>query len=168
MSPSVRDEETGQLLSTRTCESCRQRKIKCSRELPRCVICERSSKECTYPERVLKPGPKLGSSQGQRKRRRESAGDQLFDASSKALRRTSNSSHQSNHNNEDSIVPTSSTQHPNDIQTLSFIIHPSHESCSPEQHHETVMSAAPPVDDETLVSLSCYTLGMEPGYLKHL
>ena len=168
MSPSVRDEETGQLLSTRSCESCRQRKIKCSRELPRCVICERSSKECTYPERTLKPGPKIGSSQGQRKRRRESAGSQLLDASRKALRRTSDSSRQSNRDDEDSIVPTSSTQHPNDIQTLSFIIHPSHESCSPEQHHETVMSAAPPVDHETLVGLSCYTLGIEPECLKHL
>ncbi|KAL1868229.1 hypothetical protein VTK73DRAFT_3791 [Phialemonium thermophilum] len=42
------------------CQSCRRRKLKCSRELPACSQCLRHARECLYPARQ-KPGVKAGA-----------------------------------------------------------------------------------------------------------
>ncbi|KAH7129698.1 fungal-specific transcription factor domain-containing protein [Dactylonectria estremocensis] len=61
-----REDERGS--STIACHSCRRRKVKCDRQLPRCHVCIQTDQTCKYPLRSLKPGPKIGSIQRSRKR----------------------------------------------------------------------------------------------------
>ncbi|KIV81157.1 hypothetical protein PV11_08596 [Exophiala sideris] len=46
-----------------SCEACRRRKAKCDRKIPSCSLCLKSSQECCYPSKRLRPGPKTGSTQ---------------------------------------------------------------------------------------------------------
>ncbi|KAI1617879.1 fungal-specific transcription factor domain-containing protein [Exophiala viscosa] len=46
-----------------SCEACRRRKAKCDRKVPSCSLCLKSSQECSYPSKRLRPGPKTGSIQ---------------------------------------------------------------------------------------------------------
>ncbi|KAL3444276.1 fungal-specific transcription factor domain-containing protein [Aspergillus insuetus] len=43
------------------CNSCRKRKLRCSRELPACQHCRKSASECTYETKRAKPGMKAGA-----------------------------------------------------------------------------------------------------------
>ncbi|KAK5943681.1 hypothetical protein PMZ80_004689 [Knufia obscura] len=52
-------EESGQ--SSFACSHCRRQKVKCDRSLPSCANCNKSSRPCTYPLTVQKPGPKAGT-----------------------------------------------------------------------------------------------------------
>ncbi|TVY40018.1 hypothetical protein LOCC1_G004739 [Lachnellula occidentalis] len=72
-SSSSREEEAR--VSHIACHMCRRRKIRCGRELPCCEVCERTSQVCEYPAQILKPGPKIGSTQRSRKRRRTHRGN---------------------------------------------------------------------------------------------
>ena len=54
-----------------SCQECRRRKIKCSRQLPACASCRNSSMSCAYPSHPLKPGPKPGQLRRSKKRRLE-------------------------------------------------------------------------------------------------
>lgn len=64
--------------STIACQVCRRRKIKCGRELPHCNLCQQSLQNCTYPEKPLRPGPKIGSTQNPRKRKSRSKRSLVF------------------------------------------------------------------------------------------
>lgn len=44
-----------------SCRACRSRKVRCSRESPRCLNCRACDQSCEYPSKTLKPGPKRGS-----------------------------------------------------------------------------------------------------------
>ena len=55
------------------CQSCRTRKVRCSRDVPSCKDCQICGQSCIYPSKILKPGPKAGSVH---KRRRISIQDQ--------------------------------------------------------------------------------------------
>jgi len=52
-------EESGQ--SSFACSHCRKQKVKCDRLLPSCANCNKSSRPCSYPLTVQKPGPKAGT-----------------------------------------------------------------------------------------------------------
>ncbi|KAJ9633596.1 hypothetical protein H2204_006802 [Knufia peltigerae] len=43
------------------CQACRNRKVRCSKEVPCCSNCRAILQVCHYPPAVLKPGPKVGS-----------------------------------------------------------------------------------------------------------
>ncbi|KAL4972306.1 hypothetical protein BDW66DRAFT_8029 [Aspergillus desertorum] len=43
------------------CNSCRRRKLRCSREMPACQHCRKSASECYYETRRAKPGMKAGA-----------------------------------------------------------------------------------------------------------
>ena len=43
------------------CSHCRRQKVKCDRTLPTCSNCNKSTRECSYPLTVQKPGPKAGT-----------------------------------------------------------------------------------------------------------
>ena len=65
----VSDNEAARSRSSIACQICRKRKIKCGRELPQCTLCKQSLQNCVYPEKALRPGPKIGSTQIPRKRK---------------------------------------------------------------------------------------------------
>ncbi|TVY86748.1 hypothetical protein LAWI1_G007124 [Lachnellula willkommii] len=77
-SSSSREEEPR--VSHIACHMCRRNGLvlttcRSGRELPCCEVCERTSQACEYPAQVLKPGPKIGSTQRSRKRRRTHRGN---------------------------------------------------------------------------------------------
>ena len=49
-SPSVQSENVKNTRARRACKRCQQRKIRCSGHRPKCVHCEKTGEECTYPE----------------------------------------------------------------------------------------------------------------------
>lgn len=59
--PSAAGAMTGTNKTKIACHSCRTRKVKCSRDVPSCADCQTCGQACTYPSRVLRPGPKAGS-----------------------------------------------------------------------------------------------------------
>ena len=170
--------DPGEVRSGTSCHVCRKRKVRCGRELPRCLVCEQSSQKCEYPERV-KPGPRIGTSQKNRKRPRQNQ-----DAEKSRSPRRRRQSQGSTPGPTDEIVnqapgSTSQSSSPADlrklfehIQPLSFIMHPSHESCSADRPpHRPVWT--PPrhsasQSDEPLVTASCYALGITPDILTKL
>ncbi|KPI41407.1 uncharacterized protein AB675_9135 [Cyphellophora attinorum] len=114
-------------LSKIACHNCRKRKVKCDRELPACSICSYNNQVCSYPDRVLKPGPKLGSKNARSKRRRSSVDDDTLQGDRHPHQPGSGTGP------ECSPMPGSpATLNDNrEMQSLSFIIHPSHELTSP-------------------------------------
>ncbi|KAM5357120.1 hypothetical protein ACJZ2D_016592 [Fusarium nematophilum] len=60
----------GEGTSHLSCETCKRRKAKCDRILPRCTLCDKTSRPCAYPSIRMKPGPKLGSRQRNPRRTR--------------------------------------------------------------------------------------------------
>jgi Fungal Zn(2)-Cys(6) binuclear cluster domain len=166
-------EETGEPHSTIACHVCRKRKIKCGRELPRCAMCEQSSQECAYPQRAARPGPKIGSSQLKRKRnhernysnsnRRQSQNYREDESSENAKAATAPSSP------NPSETSGASYERAKTIQSLSFIIHPSHESCSPEDvQTRTPQVAQAPSKGETAVTAICSALSISPDLMNRL
>ena len=139
------DNENGSPSSVMACYMCRKRKIKCSRELPSCAICERSSQPCSYPSRAGRPGPKIGSTQAPRKRHRPSVEEDDPRGRNKhrldLQQREQDSSDNESTNlsgplPDTSMSSASSYRQIQEMQSLSFIVHPSHESCSPEDAQE--------------------------------
>lgn len=47
-----------------SCQGCRRRKLKCSRESPTCSQCQRLSSPCVYDNKRSKPGLKTGAVEG--------------------------------------------------------------------------------------------------------
>jgi hypothetical protein len=176
MSHVIMNEETGELCSSLACHVCKKRKIKCGRELPQCRLCEQSAQTCTYPHRALRPGPKLGSTQQGRKRRRESQLPQERRSSEYRAQ-----SHQLSPDDDDSsrdslLSPghsagsADSEKHTQRMHSLSFIIHPSHECCSPDEVHEkpSLLATGGLGNEEHLLTSTCYALSLTPGVLDGL
>lgn len=174
MSTTIIDTETGELRSAIACHICRKRKIKCGRELPQCMKCAMSSQGCEYPERIHKPGPKMGSSQSPRKRKSVASTEESMVQSKRSRSHLSREDIQSPQASRQlptpqaSLSASSPENNPKVMQSLSFIVHPSHEVCSPEERSEAgVMSRFASIDD-TLLNSSCYALGIDPNSLGRL
>ncbi|KAL3959659.1 hypothetical protein ACCO45_004776 [Purpureocillium lilacinum] len=58
-----------------SCHSCRRRKVRCDRERPRCQACEQTNQDCEYPLGPMKPGPKIGTLQRRKRKRRDDQAD---------------------------------------------------------------------------------------------
>ncbi|RDL38598.1 uncharacterized protein BP5553_02938 [Venustampulla echinocandica] len=177
MSNATMDEETGELRSNIACYVCRKRKIKCGREIPHCSICEQSSQSCYYPGRAARPGPKIGSTQNGRKRQRDSSN--LEKGNSKPSKRHAVEPLEGakNENTEvggdytspnHSVTSTTSYKQVKDMQSLSFIIHPSHECCSPEEEQAQVHTPDPPSNEEPMLTATCYALDISPDIMNRL
>jgi len=69
---------------------------------------------------------------------------------------------------EGSLTSSSPPKQSKDIQSLSFIIHPSHESCSPEQRNDATPLSEPTGGKENILALCCYSLGVNPNHLDRL
>jgi len=157
----ARNEETGEIRSILACHLCRRRKIKCTRELPCCAICEQTSQQCAYPERMSKPGPKLGSTQILRKRKHDSLKHRQEHASP-----TRDGSRAQDYSSPSSpLRSTFTTARSNNIQSLSFIVHPSHESCSPEVPSNSMTVGREADDEQPLLTSSCFSMGIDPVHL---
>jgi hypothetical protein len=159
-------------LSKIACHNCRRRKVRCDRRLPGCSICGQNGQTCTYPEKMLKPGPKLGSKNNRYKRRRLSAnGDQSDQDDDNILtdEQTDCASSETGKGPHSrlSINSPNALKDAKEIQSLSFIIHPSHETTSPDQ--QPVASAEPsPNSNDSLIIASCATMGIAPRLLPGL
>lgn len=161
----VMNEATGTYSSTITCTMCRQRKIKCSREVPCCMVCRRSAQQCHYPETAKRPGPRVGYVQGTRQK--SSSGTKGNGGEKRKRSRSSTSNveirgiedceDREAAQSESSASPSSET-----IHSLSLIIHPWHTSYVAE-----VKGTSPPTASYSstheidLVRSSCLLLGIE-------
>jgi len=162
-------------ISRISCHGCRKRKVKCNRELPSCSICRQSSQRCSYPKRILKPGPKIGSTNTACKRKRAGNHESHRREFRGAQSITSEESIQKEHPQIPESGPTSSgvssksLRHSKDIQSLSFIIHPSHESCSPEERSCRPTSVGQMPGNETpLLIEACLAFGVVPEIMRAL
>jgi hypothetical protein len=61
LQPCTNENEPPPMEHRRACRPCRVRKVKCSKEFPKCLNCRNCGEPCVYPSTVLKPGPKRGS-----------------------------------------------------------------------------------------------------------
>jgi hypothetical protein len=162
LSTIAEDEEARGSRSTPACNLCRRRKIRCSRELPRCAICEQTSQQCAYPERISKPGPKLGSTQvGRRRKHTTCTHDQEHASSPKHRSRLEGGDRSA------SLSPMSTSRATgiDDLQSLYYIVHPSHESCSPDQAHNSRTVVPVAHKGQTLLISSCSSLGIDSVHL---
>ncbi|KIV98124.1 hypothetical protein PV10_01804 [Exophiala mesophila] len=161
------------------CYVCRKRKVKCSKEYPQCTLCAQTLQTCEYPEKLLRPGPKIGSTQTPRKRKRQgetvqvnaSAPRQRIDSPLPPTLAPQDSPSPSRdlapspRGHVDLPEPDSPSPRP-DIQSLSFIIHPSHDSCS-DQRKDGSPGSNKQRSPESHVASSCFALGFNPGLLDH-
>ncbi|KAM0219270.1 hypothetical protein ACHAQD_006486 [Fusarium lateritium] len=162
------------------CNVCRRRKIKCGKELPHCLLCQQNSLQCDYPRELRRRGPKIGSTQKLRRRQRQHPKGRpgALDIPYKVPVET-----QEPHTQLQPPVvqqsasllaqlpqpPTSNipASSPN-IQSLSFILHPSHESYSPDDRRIQSPAGDAPSSEQNHVAASCHDLGFEPGCLGEL
>ncbi|CAI4218728.1 unnamed protein product [Parascedosporium putredinis] len=145
--------QEGSRKSIIACHSCRKRKVKCDREYPSCQVCEQTGQDCNYPLKPKKPGPKIGSLQRQKRRYQERQMQQNGD---QPLSRKSTSPpgpadedldmHSAiDLDGEDSDSQMGNVRNPEwttkrrnsklNINSLSFILHPSHEASTPKRTH---------------------------------
>jgi hypothetical protein len=176
------------------CYVCRKRKIKCGRELPSCVICQETEQECTYPARAMKRGPKIGSIHASSRKRQgkllspcrvfnrldltrliadakldKIGTSQLGAHSDESPSARSQQVSTSIGSPNESPIATASTPTPisRDMLNLSFILHPCHESVSPEQQ-ETASQPEHSIRQDKLLATSCRCLGLTPNHLSIL
>ena len=164
------DHDTSDLRrSKNACDGCRSRKVKCSKELPRCVNCQSCRQACTYPRKVLKPGPKLGSVHKRRILEHE-GGERYQSAPRKpwkdALREERDSVDVSGRefgaSDEDTLR---CSKH---MQTVSELCLPSNEVTSPESVATgTNLMASSPRPGHVLIS-TCRFLGLTVDTMKQL
>jgi hypothetical protein len=175
MSAIVIVKESTRARSIIACCKCRAQKIKCSRELPQCLICQTQKQQCSYPPRAQKPSPKVGSSQNTRRRRRQdheqrqASGTTLQDnfESENEDRRT-RLSHETSPSEQSSTSHTSYLKYSQHIQSLSYTIHPNHESCALEDGQDITPAVNPTYSKEAFLTSTCYLLGIGPDLMKHL
>ncbi|KAK5467898.1 hypothetical protein LTS15_000871 [Exophiala xenobiotica] len=174
------EEEGTQLRSAIACHVCRKRKVKCGRETPQCSLCQQSLQVCEYARKPLRPGPKIGSTQNPRKRKNRTA-DGEEDQTQERTRQPTSPAQQIRSDNSNttstripnsqdvSEAPESPARQADDIQALSFIIHPSHESCSSEKGKDDSPGSNSHSHSQqgSHVSASCYALGFSPVLLDH-
>lgn len=68
----------------------------------------------------------------------------------------------------ESQPPESPRRPVKNIQNISFIIHPSHESCSPEERDEESPGAVGQQPHENHLISTCHSLGLNPEHLHQL
>lgn len=156
-------------LSKVACQNCRIRKVKCSKELPRCLDCQNCQQTCSYPSEIQKPGPKLGSVH---KRRR--LDNHLQERSPRTPpKRTKNKEPRKEQSQRASPIPeptipdNEAQLRSKHIQSVSFLIDASHKPSAPE----SVWPTTPPTDfavcQNRLIS-TCNSLGVTPDSMKQM
>jgi hypothetical protein len=165
-SPASSRGEVTQGWSGIACFLCRKRKIRCSKDLPRCRLCKHSDLRCEYPERARKPGPKIGSSQKIRRARRATSIQEDNSVATESNARLARSSVRS------SLAHPNIATEPNrcllSMQTISFIIHPSQDSCVVENEPNSTPTGDSNCNDEPLLTATSYSLGINPDLMKQL
>ncbi|ETN40265.1 uncharacterized protein HMPREF1541_04541 [Cyphellophora europaea CBS 101466] len=167
----IRAEVGADALSKIACHSCRRRKVKCDRKLPHCSICTQNGQQCSYPERMLKPGPKLGSKNARHKRRRLSGSHDDDTELEYAVEQTEHSDPDPTEAPRRTVsISSSSTtlRNPKDIQSLSFIIHPSHESTSPQSQRIAESPNGRSPSSGSLVIAACAAMQIAPDMMNVL
>lgn len=157
------------------CHSCRTRKVRCSRDLPSCRDCQTCGQTCTYPSRILRPGPKAGSVH---KRRRVSVEAQAHtQAQSQASTSTSSwAPHAQDDIAEEHLPQERPPQYPSSppefgpverlirskhIRTLTELCHNTHESPSTDEspHFSPSVADSSP-NHANVLSDACNELGV--------
>ncbi|TGO06956.1 hypothetical protein BTUL_0378g00010 [Botrytis tulipae] len=156
----------GQMLAKVACKLCRKRKVKCNRELPRCQPCEKLQQGCVYPQHVQKPGPKLGTSQ--KNRRTANNHPEKRRKTSESFPNYLESEDDANCEGANSGVSPKSILRPSDMQSISLIIHPSHDSWPPVDKGDHILSTASEIHEEPALTSVSYSLGVAPGLIKKL
>jgi hypothetical protein len=174
------NETTGEAFTSIACYMCRKRKIKCNRLYPTCQNCTQNQQTCTYPRRVTKPGPKIGSIQSNRKRNEELplpeqakkpkiSGPTVV--SSTTLQQSllppppaqayAPSLPMQQARSPSASTPSTTASHlSRDITSLSFILHPSLEPRDLEPYNELNQSPDIATDDDSIISSACSALGV--------
>lgn len=114
------------------------------RKFPNCLVCEKTSQDCLYPEGPLKPGPKIGSLRQRKRTLNGNDEDQdNGDAERHATRPRLESQTETTTFTQRSPSPRSETERgvslmaeshdvpatvEGKVPDLAFILHPSHES----------------------------------------
>ncbi|KAH6999323.1 fungal-specific transcription factor domain-containing protein [Ilyonectria destructans] len=177
-------EEEAKRKSSITCHSCRRRKVKCNRELPYCQVCVDSGQTCEYPDRHLKPGPKIGALVfGSRAHlqsgrietvnlRRDADGDRGGQYSQGDVEQMSIPDRQTGPPSFEKTSNASTTLRDDEqcrgrrgsqlnINDLSFILHPSHEASTPEKSQSAAsVVEVVATEDESLYQKACFQLGL--------
>jgi hypothetical protein len=172
-----------------TCFSCRKRKIKCGRETPQCSQCRLGLHLCKYPDGVQKPGPKAGSA---RRARRPNGLDQDSNyrisgllgprSQDNTLRSISRcdgyttpsgeiTRGQCDDNTTPSLQPASgNTKDPqsDDIQRISYLIHPSHETIDLGRSNPIVKHHDKTQDEERPLLFACRALEVTEEVLDYM
>lgn len=163
----------GDLQLTLACCVCRKRKIRCGRELPCCLVCEQTYQVCEYPQRVSKPEPKIGTTRKSRKRQQESQ-DNARRQRRKSVSVASVDEELSDNISQTALFPEPMRQsnefreQSGRIQSLSFIMHPSHESCALDSERAPTITTNTQPDGDSLPTASCVALGITPYVMSEL
>lgn len=151
------------------CRACRSRKVKCSRESPKCLNCRASGQPCEYPSTILKPGPKRGSIH---KRRRHERPVPLAQPESRPTSTPSDSHSPENQlllSASSSCRPTSSKEenlvYSEHIQVVADLCQPTNEDLSPENPD---LPFEPAHRNEDILSLACNELGIEQALVEQM
>ncbi|KAK2685466.1 hypothetical protein QWA68_015694 [Fusarium oxysporum] len=155
------------------CFTCRERKVKCSRELPECSQCLACERPCKYPNSVRKPGPKLGSkhprtrsklSQNRRKRKQLGVLPEVG-----TLSEIIEWQNQSPSPTPEPSAPNTRESHASeDILSISHIIHPSHDTCSVDSFRLRSSRPDSGVEDETLLASTSHSLGVTQKAMREM
>ena len=165
------DHETSDLRrSKNACDGCRSRKVKCSKELPRCINCQSCRQRCNYPRKVLKPGPKLGSVH-KRRILEHQGGERYQSAPQKTWKDASREGRDSvdvSRRWELGVSDEDSLRCSKHMQTVSELCLPSNEVTSPESVATgTNLMASSPRPRHVLIS-TCRSLGLTVDIVKQL
>lgn len=176
--PTMVDETTGDAVTMIACYMCRKRKIKCNRIYPECSNCTQTQQTCTYPTRVTRPGPKIGSTQNSRKRTSEVLQDAEPAKRATVVSVTAAPSSVSSNVQQlpqpsvcpnivqQPLSPSASTHsttasHPSrDITSLSFILHPSLEPREHDPQSDAVVDMDSTRDNDSVITSACCVLGV--------
>ncbi|RFU34099.1 hypothetical protein B7463_g2204, partial [Scytalidium lignicola] len=161
--------------SKTSCNNCRKRKVRCTKEQPACLVCVSASQTCSYPALLRKRGPKIGSRQSKPRNRGDHQGSRRNnlsgDAGICAWNKGVHLSEEVIPEHEDVTPSTASlpsSRPKDDILALSYILHPTHEKLSPEGQQELPENATSKVGMESIFDSTCWHLGLTPQLLLHL
>lgn len=149
------------------CYNCRKRKVRCDRKIPNCSPCRNLQRSCNYPEEIKKPGPRLGSVH--RKRQIREAAQHMKNAPVYAESNLCEDTYGAHDRDDDESVlsfaeaaygPTRQQQN-KDIQSISYIIHPSHEYCEvPNSKSDNSSRTDVTNTDDRAMLYACRALGV--------
>lgn len=182
------DEASGEMFTSIACYVCRKRKVKCNRLYPTCLNCAQTQQPCTYPRRVSRPGPRIGTVQntrkrnvdvdpaGQPKKTKTSAPTTTYNTTSQqpitlpppAPTHAPSLSVQQPLSPSVSTSSTSASHLSRDITSLSFILHPSLEPREAEPHVEVDRDLDGRTDNDSIMISACSALGVDVTELHQL